>query len=67
VIATRQESFSFIEQYRCGELIAGEAELADAVTRIRSNTYAGNGARAIAEHIRPEEKMRLLAERFRRL
>lgn len=69
VIATRQDSFRFIEQYRCGELIAGEAELAAAVARIRANReeYAANAARAVREFIRPQERLEALTTRFRAL
>ena len=68
VIATRQESFGFVERLGAGELIDGEEDLAAAVARIRANrdAYARNTQRAIAEHIRPMEKRELLAERFRR-
>jgi len=69
VVATRQETFSFIEERRCGELIQREADLAGAVNRIRAerDAYAGNTGRAIDEHIRPAEKLHLLTERFRRV
>jgi len=68
VLATRQESFAFIEQFRCGELVGGEGDLLPAAERIRADreAYARNASRAVAEHIRPEEKLSLLAERFRR-
>lgn len=69
VVATRQESFEFIERYHCGVLISSEAELRDAVLKIRADreSYARNTKRAIDEYIRPVEKVRLLAERFRRV
>lgn len=67
VIATRQPSFEFVERLRCGELIEGENELADAVARVRTNRGAYDTKRAVAEHIDAEEKVRLLAARFRAL
>lgn len=68
VIATRQESFGFIECLHSGELIGGEEELAAAVARIRASreSYANNTRRTVEEHIRPMEKRALLSERFRR-
>lgn len=68
VIATRQESFEFIDRFQCGELIEDDGDLAGAVARIRANraAYVRNTHRAIAEHIRPAEKRALLTERFRR-
>jgi len=67
VIATRQESFGFLERLGSGELIDGEEDLAAAVARIRANrdAYARNTQSTVAEHIRPMEKRELLAERFR--
>jgi len=67
VIATRQPSFEFVERFRCGELIDHEDELAAAVARVRANRGAYDTRRAIAEHIEPEEKVRVLAARFRAL
>ncbi|HYC59650.1 MAG TPA: hypothetical protein VEK79_08785 [Thermoanaerobaculia bacterium] len=69
VIATRQESFRFIEQYRCGELIESDAELAPAVARIRANReeYAANATRAVRDSIRPQARLEALTQRFRRL
>jgi len=69
VVATRQESFRFIEQYRCGELIDGEAELPAALARIRARReeYSSNALRATAEYVRPAERLERLTERFRRL
>jgi glycosyltransferase involved in cell wall biosynthesis len=66
VIATRQDSFRFIEQYRCGELIEREEELPAAMARIRGNReeYAANAARAMQEYVRPEERLQALTERF---
>ncbi|HUP61197.1 MAG TPA: hypothetical protein VNA69_12335 [Thermoanaerobaculia bacterium] len=69
VIATRQPSFAFIEEYRCGELVSDERELPAAIARIleRREEYARGARRAVDEFIRPGEKLRLLAERFRRV
>jgi len=67
VIATRQPSFEFLERFRCGELIEGEAGLLDAVSRVRANRDAYDTRRAIAEHVEPEKKVRVLAARFRAL
>lgn len=69
VIATRQDSFRFLEQYRCGELIDREDELPAAIARIRGNReeYAANAARAMREYVRPEERLQKLTARFRRV
>ena len=69
VIATRQESFRFLEEYGCGELIDGEEQLASAVERVRASrgSYAPNTRRAIADYIRPADKMADLSRRFRAL
>lgn len=70
VVATRQNSFRFIEEYRCGELIDGEEDLPAAITRIRGGNrdeYAANAARAMREYVQAEEKLQALTERFREL
>ncbi|MEO8380887.1 MAG: hypothetical protein ABI779_14580 [Acidobacteriota bacterium] len=69
VVATRQESFRFIEDYRCGELIDREEDLPAALQRIRANRleYAANALRATAESIRPAEKLEHLTDRLKRL
>lgn len=69
VVATRQESFRFIEQFRCGELIDREDELQGALGRIRERReeYAANALRANAEYVRPAERLERLTERFKRL
>jgi hypothetical protein len=68
VIATRQDSFRFLEQYRCGVLIDREDELPAALAHIRGNRdeYAANAARAMREYVRPEERLQELTERFRK-
>jgi glycosyltransferase involved in cell wall biosynthesis len=68
VIATRQNSFRFIDQYRCGELIDREEELPGAIGRIRENReeYAANAGRAMREYVRAEERLQALTERFRK-
>lgn len=67
VVATRQESFSFIEEFRCGELIEREDELPGALARIRErrDEYAANALRATAEYVRPAERLQYLTERLR--
>lgn len=68
IIATRQDSFRFIEQFRCGELVDCEADLPAAITRVRANRveYAANASRAMREYVRPEERLQMLTERLRR-
>lgn len=67
VIATRQESFAFVEELGCGVLIDSEAELAGAIARIRADRegYASRANAAVAAYIRPAERLEALAERFR--
>jgi hypothetical protein len=66
VVATRQPSFDFLEEYGCGVLVSAEDEVADAVRRIRTqrDEYARNALRAVDGYIRPAEKLQALAERF---
>ena len=68
VIATRQDSFRFIDQYHCGELIDREEDLPAAIARIRENPddYAANAGRAMREYVRAAERLQGLTERFRR-
>jgi glycosyltransferase involved in cell wall biosynthesis len=68
VIATRQDSFRFIDQYHCGELVDREEELPAAIARIRGNReeYAASASRAMREYVRPDERLQVLTERFRR-
>ncbi len=68
ILATRQDSFRFIEQYHCGELIDREADLPAAITRIRANReeYVANATRAMHEYVRPEKHLQALTERLQR-
>ena len=69
VVATRQDSFRFVEDYRCGELIDDASGLEPALERIRGrrDEYVANGARAVRDYVRPDERLRLLTERLRGL
>lgn len=69
VVATRQQSFQFIEEFQCGELIDREDELPGALIRIRArhDEYSANSLRATAEYVRPAERLERLMERFKRL
>lgn len=61
VIATRQPSFAFLEEYGAGILIDSQDELPAAIERVRFLTGA---KRAVDEYIQPEEHRRALARRF---
>lgn len=67
VVATRQPSFAFIEERRCGLLVDGEREFPAAVERIRSerDELAANALRTFREFVRPEEHLAELTARFR--
>jgi glycosyltransferase involved in cell wall biosynthesis len=69
VIATRQESFAFVEDLGCGVLIDAEEELPAAIARIRHDRegYAARAKAAVAAYIRPPERLEALAERFRKV
>lgn len=69
VIALRQPSFEFLENYGCGVLISDGSELPAAIDRIRADqtTYSQRAAVAVREYIRPDARMQALAERFERL
>lgn len=69
VVATRQPSFAFVEEYECGELIDGEAGLVPAIERIRGDRerYGAGASRAVSEYIRAPEKRHALAGRFAQL
>ena len=69
VIATRQPSFAFVEDLGCGVLIDGEAELPEAIARIRADRegYAARAKAAVAAYIRPAERLEALAARFRQV
>jgi pimeloyl-ACP methyl ester carboxylesterase len=66
-VATRQPSFDFLEQFGCGVLVSSEVEVPAAIARIRREweTFSRNALRAVDEYVRPTEKLRALAERFR--
>lgn len=69
VVVTRQDSFAFIDRFRCGEQVNGEEELLQALVRIRAEreTYALHATRALDEHVRPVERLRELTARFAEL
>lgn len=64
VVATRQPSFAFIEQYECGVLIDGEEGLDDALERIRSQParFRSGARRAVEEHIQARGKQRRFSD-----
>jgi hypothetical protein len=69
VIATRQTSFEFLEEHRCGVLVSTEAEIPAAIERIRSAyaAYSRNALRCVREHIRPAQHLTALTAAFRGL
>jgi hypothetical protein len=68
-IATRQESFAFVEDLGCGVLIDHEDELPAAIARIRADRegYSARAKTAVGAYVRPAERLEALAERFRRV
>lgn len=66
VVATRQPSFEFIRDFGCGVLIDRREELAGAIEAIRSDAarFSAGAARAVAEYVRPAEKVAALTEAF---
>jgi glycosyltransferase involved in cell wall biosynthesis len=64
VIATRQPSFEFIEQYDCGVMVDGPHEMAGAVARIAARMDAmRHNARACAEqHFAAAQRWSVLRE-----
>jgi hypothetical protein len=69
VIATRQESFQFVEERKCGVLIDHQLDLDSAIEKIRTHRaeYATNAREVVNEHINPDARLNELAERFRRI
>lgn len=69
VIASRQESFQFIEDFNCGVLVNGEDEVAEALSSVRKNlTAMRNGTmRATREHIRADSRYRTLVGRIQKI
>lgn len=69
VVATRQESFRFVEDHNCGILVDQLSEVRPALDRIMKNYshFSSNALECVADYIRPGEKRRVLAEAFRRL
>lgn len=66
VIASRQPSFQFIEDYDCGVLVSNESEFAAAVDRIASRLpeMRANALRCTREYIRAEERYQELRQRI---
>lgn len=62
VIASRQPSFAFIEDYDCGVLVDRSDELPDAVARIvdRLDVMKANALTCAREYIRAPERWRIL-------
>lgn len=69
VIASRQESFSFLEQYDCGILVSNGEELAAAVAAIRERAaeMRANALRCWREYVDPEGRYRGLVEAITRV
>jgi hypothetical protein len=69
VVATRQDSFAFLEEYRCGVLISDEAEIPEAVERVSSDyaAYSRNALRCVEEYIQPKAALDRLTGAVREL
>jgi len=69
VIASRQASFQFIEDYGCGVLVSNASDTVAALAVIRENLSAMRLAarRAAAEHIRANERFESLQQAIGRL
>jgi hypothetical protein len=66
VVATRQKSFEFLEEYRCGVLVSAEGEVAGAIEQIRSGyaEYSRNALRCAREYIDAPGKYQALTRAF---
>lgn len=69
VIALRQNSFKFIEDYECGVLVETEDQFLDAIDKVKANfsTMKQNVLRCTAEYINVLERYRVLKEQIARL
>lgn len=69
VIASKQESFRFIEEYNCGKLVSNYDEFCDSVRVIRENwrTMSENCGHCFKEYIKPNEAYDILRTRIKRL
>lgn len=69
VIASRQPSFEFVEEYDCGVLVTGEHEMVEAIGRIadRRESMQKNALRCAREYIRAPARFSSLRERIRAL
>jgi glycosyltransferase involved in cell wall biosynthesis len=67
VIASRQDSFRFLEEYACGVLIDQPDELLSAIDHIRNNqdTFRQNAFRCYREHVDPKFYQPRIVDAFR--
>lgn len=69
VIALKQKSFEFLEEYDCGVLVETEEQYLDAVEIVKSNmaTMKQNALRCSAEYINAQMRYEVLKERIAQL
>lgn len=67
VIASKQKSFKFIEEFNCGRLVSDYAEFITAVVSMRENLdlLKRNCKVCLREYIRPDNAYKALGERIR--
>jgi hypothetical protein len=69
VIASRQDSFRFIEEFNCGKLVSGYDEFCESVSEVKGNwkTMKENCGLCLREYIKTNEAYTILQKRIGKL